>query len=204
MKVFKMEIRTVTETMLGSGESLPGIVDNDIRYDDMGIPYMNAKTLKGHLREQMEMIIHVSGDKYSSINIAGLLGSADEDSEKELARLHFSKVGPSEPVRRTIRKWFANNTVHTADEILDALTIVNTYTRIGSNGIVENGSLRTARMFRKGLILESYIYADSITDLEEELLTDAVKALQHIGTMKSKGKGVVECSLHPTGEVDDE
>ena len=201
MKKYKMTIRTVTETMLGSGESLPGIVDNDIRYDENGIPYMNAKTLKGHLREQMNLILNVAAEKYGNINLSELLGSDDADSEKKMGRLHFSKVRPSKPVRKEICKWISNGDT-TPNEILEALTIINTYTRIGSNGIVENGSLRSARLFRKGLILESYIDADSISDLEESLLIDSVKALQHIGTMKSKGKGVVECSLQPIGEVD--
>jgi hypothetical protein len=55
-------------------------------------------------------------------------------------------------------------------------------------------------MFKKGLVLVSVISADDLTGPEYELLNETVMALQHIGTMKSKGKGLVECSLEEIGK----
>jgi CRISPR-associated protein Csx10 len=199
MKDYKLTIRTITETMLGSGESLPGLIDNDIRYDEYGIPFMNAKTLKGHIREQMELIREAAGEEFASVDLAGLLGSSDEEGDKKQGKLHFSIVRPSDAVCRAIEKAVQKGTT-TPEEILDALTVTNTYTRIGKNGIVEHGSLRTARMFKKGLVLVSVISADDLTGPEYELLNETVMALQHIGTMKSKGKGLVECSLEEIGK----
>ena len=201
MDTYRITIRTLTDTMLGSGESVPGIIDNDIKYDRYGIPYMNAKTLKGHLREQMEMLKAVGGAEYAGVSIEDLLGSSDRESEKKLGKLHFSRVRPSENVCRTIEKAVQEGTTR-PEEILDALTVMNTYTRIGDNGIVEHGSLRTARMFRKDLVLTADLLTEPLTEEEHTLLKDAVMALQHIGTMKSKGKGLVACTLKRTGGED--
>jgi hypothetical protein len=153
------------------------------------------------LREQLEMLKAVGGAEYAGVSIEDLLGSSYRESEKKLGKLHFSRVRPSENVCRTIEKAVQEGTTR-PEEILDALTVMNTYTRIGDNGIVEHGSLRTARMFRKDLVLTADLLTEPLTEEEHTLLKDAVMALQHIGTMKSKGKGLVACTLKRTGGED--
>ncbi len=190
---YKIVIKTLSDTMMGSGESIPGTIDSDIRYDKYGMPYMNAKTMKGHVREQMELLSSVF-PKYKGINVDALLGSNDREAEKRPGKLYFSDVRLDAAVREILTKTVIKDEA-TADEILEALTQEYSFTAIDENGIAKDHSLRKERMVRKGLSFETYIDGEDLTKKEEDFLKDSIKAIQHIGTHKSKGKGLVHCEV---------
>ncbi|MCR5376110.1 MAG: hypothetical protein K6E71_05110 [Lachnospiraceae bacterium] len=198
MRKYQVKIKLLTETMPGSGMAVPGTIDSDIRHDTYGLPYMNAKTFKGHVREQMEFLCTYDS-KYDGIDINSLLGSNDLESVKKNARLKFTKVELSEVVQQTIRAAVDAGDV-TKTEILDALTVTYTRTKIGEKGVAEPHSLRKERELRRGLIMETAIYAEELSETEEDLLKDTIAAIKHIGMHKSKGKGVVACSIAQAGQ----
>lgn len=193
MDIYKLRIELLSDTMMGSGMAVPGIIDSDIRYDEYGLPYMNAKTLKGHIREQMELLQAYDAE-YATIDIGALLGSDDKAAEKKLGKLRFSKVCLSEGVQETLKDAIRKGIV-TKLEILNAITVIYVRTKINALGVVENHSLRKERELRKGLKFESAIYGENLSNEEKALLKDAVKAIKHIGMHKSKGKGVVSCRI---------
>lgn len=184
--------------MPGSGESMPGIADSDSRFDDCGLPYMNAKTLKGHLREKMEWIQFLS-NAYEGISIDSLLGSEDMDGTKSPARIFVSDLTLPKDVHTILYQAEQNEKISTA-EVEDALSLVLTTTRIGENGVAADHSLRKTRVVRKGLTYEAHIAARNLSEKEEALLFEAVRAIQHLGTGKSRGFGVVSCSIGPERE----
>ncbi len=193
MDEYKIELKLLTETMPGSGMSVPGIIDNDVRFDEYGLPYMNAKTFKGHIREQMEFLKKFS-KAYENIDINALLGSDDRESEKVPAKLKFSEVGLSDGIRECIGEAVRKKKLERT-EVLNAITVVYTRTMIGADGVAKAHSLRKEREFRRNLILETKIFADDLNEEEKSFLYDAVRALKHIGMHKSKGKGVVSCTI---------
>lgn len=198
MERYIIEMKTLSDTMFGSGESIPGVIDNDIKYDDYGLPYMNAKTLKGHLREQMEFVQAFNSD-YKDVDIDHLLGESQyKDGNNGI--LKFSHVALSEAVIQILRQAVKDKRV-TKEEILDALTVTYSSTKINEEGVAEDHSLRRERMIRKGITFISPLYVDgTLTKEEKGLLETAVATLQHIGTHKSKGKGLVECYLKGSDE----
>ncbi|MBR3358651.1 MAG: hypothetical protein IKG46_12610 [Solobacterium sp.] len=217
MREYQISIELLSDTMPGSGESVPGTIDSDIRYDSYGIPYMNAKTLKGHLREQMEMITAYAADM-KDYPVRELLGSSDKEAEKKQGRLKFTDVTLGRGIRSAIqnaidtaeqdaRAHKKENTIVTANDIINALTLTASYTSIErKTGIVKAHSLRRERILQKGLTLYSTLYFDTDGMMEEEinraetLLDMSVRAIQHIGTHKSKGMGHVRCRLKSAGE----
>ena len=52
----RMRITLKSDLCAGSGYSYAGIVDSDICYDSLGIPYIPGRRLKGCLREAAELI----------------------------------------------------------------------------------------------------------------------------------------------------
>ena len=198
MKQYLVKIKLLTETMPGSGMAVPGTIDSDVRHDMYGLPYMNAKTFKGHVREQMEFLCALN-EEYREIDINSLLGSDDLESVKKSARLKFSKVALSDAVQQVIREAIEAGQL-TKTEVLDALTVVYTRTKIGKAGVAEPHSLRKERELRKDLCLETKIYGEELSAIEEELLKDTIAAIKHVGMHKSKGKGVVACSLVLDGQ----
>lgn len=191
---YLITVETRTDILPGSGESRPGVADNDSRYDRYGLPYMNAKTLKGHLREQMELLLYVAPDRYPGVSVESLLGETDLYSTKSAARIRISSLTVSPAIQQRVAGAIQKGSV-TAEEIADALSQVRSQTRIGEDGVVATGSLRQSRQIRKGLQLVAHIDADDLTDKEEQLLKDAVHAIQHIGTHKSKGLGAVVSTI---------
>lgn len=215
MKEYRVKIELLSDTMPGSGESVPGTIDSDIRYDAYGLPYMNAKTLKGHLREQMEMITAYSKEM-ADYPLQELLGASDKEAEKTQGRLKFTDVTLGDGIRSAIQNAIdtaehnaagkENRTV-TANDIINALTLTTSYTSIDpSTGIVKDHSLRRERKLRKGLTFYSTLYFDqdgmSEEDVKkaEKLLDMSIRAIQHIGTHKSKGMGHVRCTVKPAEE----
>lgn len=195
MEQYDITIKLLSDTMFGSGESIPEVIDNDIRYDECGLPYMNAKTLKGHIREQMEFVQYFN-EKFKDIDIDHLMGES-QHKEGNNGILRFSNVCLSEAIRQTIKKLIADHKV-TSDEVLDALTITYSSTKINENGVAEDHSLRRERMIKANdtMIFHSMLYVDGqLTDHEKSFLEKSVSSLQHLGTHKSKGKGLVECKL---------
>lgn len=197
MKTYRITIALKSDTMMGSGQSIPGVIDNDILYDEYGIPYMNAKTMKGHLGEQMRWIYRLKHDSFKNVSLSELLGSPDTEGIKREGKLRFSTVHLPEAVAGRIRKAVREKVV-TKEEILDSLTVPYTYTALDSEGIAEDHTLRRTRMVRGGITFETEIRVENLNDEEEKLLTWGVCALQHIGTCKSKGKGLVQCDIIDT------
>ena len=56
-------------------------------------------------------------------------------------------------------------------------------------------------MLKKGLLFEVSLEAEDLSRKEEELLFMSVRAVQHVGTLKSKGKGSVLCTIYKKGGI---
>ncbi len=194
MKEYTIRIKTESDTMPGSGQSVPGILDSDIKYDAYGLPYMNAKTMKGHISEQMRLICKMYPQQFQDVSLSELLGSPDTEGSKRNGRLRFSVMKLSAGISAGLRQAVDAGTV-TREEILDSLTVTYAFTSLDEEGIAKEHSLRRVRMVKKGLPFETTVYSDTLSGEEERLLVYSVLALQHIGTYKSKGKGLVKCEI---------
>lgn len=199
MNTYHLLVETLTDTMLGSGLSVPGLIDNDIRYDDQGIPYMNAKTMKGLLGRQIRWIHELFPDEFKNVNLSVLLGSPDVDGEKRNGKLHFTALHLPNGIVSALQKAVKENKI-TKNELLDGITVMYSYTALDENGIAKDHSLRRVRMIKKGFLFETEIYTEQLAPAEEKLLCWSVSALQHIGTYKSKGKGLVRCRIQKDGK----
>ena len=192
MQEYVVKVKSLTDIMPGSGESIPGIIASDIRYDALGLPYMNAKTVKGHLRE-------VTGGRVAGITADSLLGGSDLAGGSRIAKIRVSDMKLSKAVRDVIQDAEMSGSV-TKEEILDSLTQVYASTKIsGKTGTAEAHTLRKYRLLKKGLLFEVVMEAEDLSRKEEELLFMSVRAIQHIGTLKSKGKGSVVCTIRKKG-----
>lgn len=198
---YLITIVTMSDIMPGSGESMPGVADSDSRYDAYGLPYMNAKTLKGHLREQMELLLHIAPDRYEGVSVESLLGASDLESRRDAARIRLSSLTVPAAIRGRVMQEIDAQRV-TAEEIAYALSDIRYQTRIGNGGVAADGSLRQIRLIRKGLQFTAILEADDLREEERRFLQDAVRAIQHIGTGKSKGLGTVASHIEQVSAAD--
>lgn len=184
---YKIKIHLKTETLFGNGEVIPGFLDADVQTDVLGMPFLKAKTLKGLLREQAGLIEF--NRKENSAMVTRLFGDEHNNGILRISDAVFS------PGVQTAIKAAIGDGKMTVKELKRSITMEYSYTRI-ENGVAADHSLRTIRMMKKDLIFYSAVsFTDEIDEKDLAWLTVSVALLKHIGTLKSKGKGVVTCSL---------
>lgn len=68
-----LKIKLLSDTCIGSGESIAGVIDTDINFDKYGIPFIPAKKVKGLLKEAATDLNELFSGIYSK-NIKKLFG----------------------------------------------------------------------------------------------------------------------------------
>lgn len=197
MEEYKIQIELMTETIFGSGQSVPGSVDLEIVYDDNGFPYMKAKTFKGNLREQVEELNEILKENYNldyTKYIDRMFG-VENDGVNSWKNIKFSDCQLQENIKEVLMYGIENNLLN-KNEIKAALTDERSFNSIDHNGVSKEGALRQVRVIRKGLKFEVII--NTIRELEEIelcILAAGVSSLRHIGTMRTRGKGEIDGKL---------
>lgn len=193
MDNYQIKMELLSETILGSGESVAGYIDLDVLHDELGLPYFKGKTLKGRLREEAENIVRLQSDVFTQEQLNKLFGKIDNEQDTSLA---LSDCTVSNNIRKAIK---ASNL--SSNDILNSLTDVRSFTAIDKDGIAKEGSLRQIRVINKGLKINSEVkFRNEIDNDELTLFGLSVLALRHIGLMCSRGKGNVKCTLLKNGQ----
>ena len=131
---YSVEIELLSESILGSGESVPGFVDFDVLYDEIGIPYYKAKTLKGKLREEAENITRIFKDDFSNDELINLFGISNNNS---MNKLSFSDACVNSSIKKLINNEFEHKKFNKID-ILNAFTNIRRFTSIDDNGVAKD------------------------------------------------------------------
>lgn len=221
MEKYILKIKLLSDTIFSGGESIVSISDIDELYDDYKIPYYKGKSVKGNIRESAELIIENQKKfdeqkaKQNEEIVKALFGktflrdqSSEEDKKeekekKELYRddqtqgiLRFENASLEDDLKQNL-KYLVDKKIITKDEIISSLTDIRYATKIDREyGTAKKGSLRSMRVLNKGITFSANIYSErDLTEDELALLLCAVKATRHVGTLRSRGKGQVECTL---------
>ena len=201
MEKYLIKIKLLTDTVFGSGYSVPGFVDSDVLYDDYGFPYINGKTLKGKLGEMATVFVNMT-DSVGELKEYNSIFQQKKDKLLEVShdynhdKLKFSDCEMSKDVR-TYFKLYMQDAGIASNNILEALTHIETLTSIDyDRGVAKKNSLRNYRIINNGLSFYSQIYSPTYLDEEEKIiLASACSLLRHLGSYETKGKGHVETSL---------
>lgn len=194
-----LEIKLLSETILGGESADVGTVDIELQRDIYGVPYFSGRTIKGLLRKEAEWFVrHLQGNEKQLYKEAlnNLFGKPDQrDNDVHHANyqsLKFSDAKLSDRFYQSIKRHSL-----TPREVTQALTNIRTMTSIDpETGTAKDHSLRQVRVFKKGYTLFSTIFSSrTLTQVEKDLLDKAVKLLRRIGLMRSRGKGEVSCRL---------
>jgi CRISPR-associated protein Csx10 len=203
---YKIKIELKSDALIGSGEGFGAIIDTDVVFDEVGIPYIPGRRIKGCLRDSasevlemfeksgiknfikinkkgnyFELIDKVFGtpEKPSCLNISNLTVEEYENNKKRLAQL--------------IKKYPA---ILSKDEVISHFTSIRQQTKIDEvKGVAEEHSLRTVRAIKRGNVFEGDIIVDSSDNDILKLLWLACINLRHIGTKRNRGFGEIECKL---------
>lgn len=184
----KVRMELISDTIFGSGISVPGAEDIAVLFDRNGFPYLKGSTLRGILREEAENYAVWTGKSRewldSRFGMGGIpLGSGE----------HFITVTDFE-LPYEIRKLVLEENVR----VESIFTSERTFTKI-ENGMVEEGSLRTARCINKGLVFYGEVLCN---ENDQKEIKEILSFIHWIGTMRTRGFGEVVLSVVEQREGD--
>lgn len=188
-KTLNIKMTLLSDTIFGNGRSIPGQEDISVLRDTNGFPYYRGSTFKGIFREELKRYLGCQGKsvdviKETCTRLLGSEGTADETG----GNMIFSDLTLSKGVRATVLDVLKDD--ETA--VLDAFTHIRTFTKIGSEGTVDYGTLRMARCVNKDLIFYGTVICE---DSDEALVREVFGLIKWIGTMRNRGFGHIRVDV---------
>jgi CRISPR/Cas system CSM-associated protein Csm3 (group 7 of RAMP superfamily) len=179
----KIEIEFFTYWHCGSGSSGGSRVDALVARDNNGLPYIPAKTLKGHIREMAESL----GD-CTFVNECFGGSSNDGKDEKERDICYDKKYKGKEG-----KCYFSNAIIEEKiDKTLSSYLFTTiSSTKIDDNGLADNKTLREIEVV---VPLKLYAFIEFEEDVKEykELMRKAFSQVKRIGLNRTRGLGRCE------------
>lgn len=215
MEKYTLKIELLSDTIFSGGEAIASVSDIDVLYDEYKIPYYKGKSIKGNLRETIDIVIEnqktYNDEKAKENNkIATKLfgkkftnkGNEEYRDDQSQGILKFENASISQKAKDVL-KYLVDTKKITSEELIDSMTDIRYATKINrETGTSEDHSLRSMRVLNKGSVFYADIYTEEkLNDNELGLLVCGVQGLRHLGTLRSRGKGEVKCDLEVEGKL---
>ena len=200
-----LEIKLKSPLTSGAGIGRVGIVDQDITYDDLGLPILPGRRIKGLWREAYHNVAdawRLCGKSTTSVDeIFGKLGQKSDEGETCLY------VGNAELQEASLLKpwlmYFQHRDKRTKEQKLHPDNVVQHFATVRAQTAIDRGTgsaredtLRLTRTLQANLVFRAPVQFSANPD--KELLNALVlgaSALQHMGTARTRGLGKVCCRL---------
>jgi CRISPR-associated protein Csx10 len=183
-----MQIQLLSDTLIGSAEGYGAIIDKDSVFDEVGLPIIPGKRIKGILREQADLL-----EKFGGLNsvkkLFGDIGITERTTEY-LSVSSFTLVDYQ--ANKEYLKYLIQQGQISRSEVIEYFTTLRMMTRIDDEGIAADTSLRTFRVLNKGLVFSGELRFDQD---EEKIFENIVSLTRRIGSMRNRGLGHIQCKL---------
>lgn len=188
----RLKIKLLSDSMAGSGEGIPGIVDGDIQYDEFGIPHISSKRIKGILRESAQEILDIGRTTEEEIRaIFGVSGEFHDYSLK-LSNGYLQNNNLFREFLKSARDQNISN-FFSPSLVLEYYTYLRTQTSVDrKTGSAKENSLRTMRVLRKGL--EFYFEIEFPTE-HQDLMENICRVTRRFGMNRTRGLGEIQVDL---------
>lgn len=202
----KLIMKLLSDTCIASGNSIVGIIDSEIEFDELGIPYIPSKRLKGILRENSQDLEDIC-EEYNGLT-KKLFGSAGDNYEGSKIIIGNGYIKSYDILRENINKGLNTknfNILFNEYLVKNYFTYMRNQTSIEkSTGTSKENSLRCTRTIKKGLIFEFEINTlnKELTQHEKTFLEESCKLVRNIGMNRTRGYGQVECKLDTNEKKD--
>lgn len=207
-KKYNVQIQLLSDSLIGATEGYGAIIDKDSVFDEVGLPIIPGKRVKGILRDETELLT-----KYKPI----VIQPKDDGNNKTAIEILFGKAGLTDKNTKylsvsnfVLREYEANKTYLkyliqkgdiTRSEVIAHFTTLRMMTRIDDDNIATETSLRTIRVLKKGLIFEGELSFDPHY-LED--FRSIISLTRRIGSMRNRGLGNIQCQLIEITNPDNE
>ncbi len=184
----KVTIKTKSYTIIGSGEA-KSIIDSDIIFDSLGIPYIPSRRIKGLLRKSAQEICDIMGKDYSIVD--NIFGTGEQEGKICFDNFYIKNY---EKIKKALESYKEKPPI-SKEEVVEYFTELRKRTSIDENGIAKEGSLRVYRVLKPEIEFEGEVDTYELTNEEREILIYAFKNLRRIGMQRNRGYGKVEIRI---------
>lgn len=214
----KMRITLESDALFGKGEEVAGLVDSEVEHDELGLPFIRGRVVKGLMVEECANILFGLEIQDSTIqkkmkNMAGYLYGMPGSGLNTIGNLRVGDAILPEELREAVRSSVYNRARESKldpADVLDSLTDIRRQTAIDyETGAPKKGALRSIRVILRNLIFtanmdfippegESFSCEDAVA-----FLTACALAVKRAGTGRNRGFGKVTASiLSQDGKMD--
>lgn len=195
MKTLTIEITLKSSTLTGSGEGFGAIIDTDIVFDEIGLPYIPAKRIKGCLRDsatEVSEMFNSSGINFP-LDIDNTFG---KEGQEKSCPVYFSNLTIEDyQANKAWLQYYKKSNLLSEESIINFFTEIRQQTAINEDtGVAKDHSLRTIRVIKKGHKFTGEIQVEDTSIIDT--LSLACLNMRHIGAKRNRGFGEIECNLY--------
>lgn len=199
MTRYWLEIKLESDTALGRGDGVAGLVNAEVQHEPSGLPFLGGKTLKGLLTATCGEILYALEQSVAINewdNVAKSIFGQPGSKRASRGKLHVGGAYLPDDLRQAVAEDIANNQL-TREDVLASITVMRRQTAMDAErGTPLDNSLRTIRVvLRETKFTARLDFLTAPTDDELALLSACVKGLRRIGTNRNRGMGRVSCQL---------
>ena len=202
MKDYILEVTLSSPLTSSAGEGRVGLVNCDITYDNLGLPILPGRRLKGLWREAYRDVVDAAGLCGKRLKSAEkIFGKTGQRSGDGGACLYVGNAELHLPKASSLRGWLdyfqqeSNPSNLHLDDVIQHFATLRPQTSIDRNtGAALENSFRTIRTLKAGLVFWAPVhFIESPNDTVLEALVLGAAALQRMGTARTRGLGKVRC-----------
>ena len=200
IKHYRLFVKLLSDTIIASDKGYGAIIDTDVVFDEVGLPYIPAKRLKGVLRESAEVLSNIfqRADINFDIDVCGIFGKQGRASSEAganfiIPNLYIDDYGKT---RDFFDSLFSDEGADNAsrskfniskEDVMSFFTNIRMQTAIDSElGKTRKHSLRSMRVLDKNMVFSSSFELDEIY-IDQLLYICA--ATKNIGSKRNRGFG---------------
>lgn len=205
MESYYLKMLLLSDTTFGRGDGVAGLIDQEVEHDPNGFPYLRGRTLKGLLREECDNLITILSDPPPShwIETADRLFGISGSTLETISKMHIGDACLPSDLRRAVGLQLDQEKDQkkkrlTESDVLSSLTTIRRQTSLDpEDGAPVEHSLRSSRVVVRDLCFTAQLlFEEKPTTEMLALLAVSTLALRRVGSVRNRGRGHVQCTLH--------
>ncbi|MDE0469872.1 MAG: RAMP superfamily CRISPR-associated protein [Candidatus Poribacteria bacterium] len=204
MTDYFLEITLQSPLTSSAGEGRVGWVDRDIAFDDLGLPILPGRRLKGLWREAYQDVVDAwkqCDEELIPIPAEDIFGKAGEKPDDSKSGIHLGNAELHEPKASSLKEWLkylqqpgVQSNLH-PDDVVQHFADVRSQTAMDrETGSALENTFRLTRTLKAGWVFWAPVHF--VVPPDDALLAALVlgaAALQYMGTARTRGLGKVRC-----------
>lgn len=191
MTIYTLQIQLLSDTTFGRGDGVVGEVDAEIQHDELGLPVISGRSLKGLLVNGAAEILSVLSRKQQerwnlvAERLFGISGQTQKPSD--LLTIGNATFAPD------LVEYLHYEDALSREEILNSVTAIRRQTALNvETGVPKDESLRSMRVvLREQSFYAPLQFSNDPSESEKAFFAACVYSLRRMGTGRTRGRGCV-------------